>query len=276
MPSAAGRLVDYSRDGENIFWENPDAQGRPRPGGGHQLDLGPEARIIPSHPVAWTGKYTWAKLGNDAFLAASEPDPVLGMRIEKTFRMEGRSGALEISSRMWNVSGQPQSYCTWDRTLCKAGGFAFFRLGSKSRFPARWVIGKRKGGAWEYNGVDPHHDNIDVRGDVLVATASGPEQKIGADTDGGYIAYVRDRLLFVKYFPYFPDGRYTDGGLAVAFYFNDALAELEPISPEATLKPGEDYIFREKWTLTRLDHSVRTPAEVRELADSILPSPFRR
>jgi hypothetical protein len=173
-----------------------------------------------------------------------------------------------------NVADKEQSYCHWDRTLCKAGGFAFFRLNKKSRFAAGWGIGKRaKKQPWEYEVEKPEHPNIRVLDGVLVAKASGSEQKIGADTDGGWIAYVRGRLLFVKHFPYDPQGNYTDCGMSVALYFNDKMAELEPLSPEIRMKPGQESVFGEKWTLTLLDKEVTTHEEVRALADRITAVP---
>jgi hypothetical protein len=158
--------------------------------------------------------------------------------------MDGATGALDILQRMTNVAEKEQSYCFWDRTLCKAGGFTVIPLNARSKFPAKRVIGRRKvvdGKVdpfwWEYNGTDPSHPGIRVIDGMVVAKSLGKEQKIGADSDGGWIAYIHDRLLFVKYYPYFPDGKYIDNGLSVAHYFNERIAELEPLSPEATLRP---------------------------------------
>src|SRR3954463_16235815 len=58
IPQAAGRIVHYSLDGENILY-NPQN----RPAGGYGRDPGPE-RTIPPHPAIWTGKHTWATLGD--------------------------------------------------------------------------------------------------------------------------------------------------------------------------------------------------------------------
>lgn len=276
LPEVAGRIGVYARDGENILWENLDASGRPRPGGGYQLDVGPEMRIIPPHPVLWSGKYRWGLLPPRTVALASEPDPVLGLRLEKQVSIDPRDGALDVLQRMKNVSEREQSYCLWDRTLCQGGGFALIPLNPRSRFPARWVIGRRKGGAWEYNGVAPSHPEMRVLDGVLVVRSGGPEQKIGADSDGGWIGYVRGRLLYVKYYPYFPEGRYTDGGLSVAFYFNERFSECEPISPEVTLKPGEEYVFPERWILLRLEREVTTHEEARAVAARIPPSSFQK
>ena len=54
------------------------------------------------------------------------------------------------------------------------------------------------------------------------------------------------------------------------------LSELEPLSPEVTLRPEAEYLFPERWTLTRLDRDVTTHEDARAVAASIPPSPFAR
>jgi len=270
VPEAAGRIVHYSLDGENILYNPPG-----KAGGGYGLDLGPE-RTIPRHPAIWTGKHTWATLG-DIVTVTSERDPAVGMRVAKNILIDGATGALDLLQRMTNVSGAESAWCFWDRTLCKAGGFCVIPLNPKSRFPAKWALGARRGPVWwEYDGVAPSHPGIRILDGMLVAKAAGKEQKVGVDSSAGWIAYMRGRLLFVKYFPYFPAGTYIDNGISVAHYFNDTIAELEPLSPEAKLPPEGEYTFPERWTLTRLDREVTTPEEARAVAASIPPSPFTK
>jgi len=270
VPQAAGRIVRYSLDAENILYIPPN-----RPGGGYGLDLGPE-RTIPPHPAIWTGRHTWALLG-DIVTVTSERDLAVGMRVGKNLMIDGATGALDILQRMTNVSDRDQAWCFWDRTLCKSGGFGIIPLNPKSRFPSKWVLGTRRDPLWwDYDGKNPSHPGVKVLDGVLITKAQGSEQKVGADSNAGWIAYVRGRLLFVKYYPYFPEGNYIDNGLSVAHYFNDTIAELEPLSPEARLRPEGEYTFPEHWTLTRLDREVTTHEEARAAAERIPPYRFTR
>jgi hypothetical protein len=102
------------------------------------------------------------------------------------------------------------------------------------------------------------------------------EMKVGADSDAGWIAYAREKMLFVKYFPVFPKANYSDGGNTVEFYCSDRVAELEPLSPEITLKSGENYTFPEKWTLIELDKEVTGYEQARGLVKQIPRSPFAK
>ena len=79
----------------------------------------------------------------------------------------------------------------------------------------------------------------------------------------------------MKFYPYFPDGKYTDGENSVELYFDPRVCEMEPLSPEVTLKPGEEYAFPEKWVLIPLDRDITSHEEARALVSRIPPNPFK-
>ncbi len=271
-PDRAGRIVRYALGGEGILWQPPDGKGN----SGCGLDVGPEPRTVPlPHPEVDRQPHEWAKLGDVAVTLKSPPCPSLGLRVHRQVSIDAATGALTIVARMKNISSQEQSWCFWDRTLAVGGGFTLIPLNPKSRFKAKWVLGKRNAKKpWDYDGDAPAHENCRVLDGVLVVKSVGPEQKVGADSDAGWIGYVRGNLLFVKYYAYDPRGNYSDGGLSVAHYFNQNFAELEPISPEVALPPGGEYIFPERWTLVRLDRPVTTFEEARAASSTVPPSPL--
>lgn len=275
-PPAGGRILEYSLNGQNVIFENADGRGKtmlthPKGfwAGGYNIDIGPEDRP-PSHPTLWNGIYSWETARGNAIRLTSQKDPTLGLTMIKEVRFDPRTGSIHLKQVLRNDSDKEHAYCLWDRTLVRPGGFAFFPLNPKSRFPARWALGKRLAPTqWEYNGVDPSHPNMKAFGDVVVARCSGKEAKLGADSDGGWVAYALGKILFVKHYPFYPGRTYPDSGLSVEVYFSDRIGELEPLSPEATLKPGEEYVFPEIWTLTPLEKEVTTFEEARDLARRI-------
>lgn len=282
VPAVGGRIVHYSLEGQNILWEPDGVEGKTLEtsvgdlgAGGHQCDLGPEIRGIPRHSLLWAGQYRSATPRNYSAGVTSTPDPAVGIQMSREVILDPETGDLGITQRMKNVSDQETSFCLWDRTLVKSGGFAFFPLNKKSRFPAKWSLRQKVEGKYSYDGALPASPQVKVLRDVLVVQCEGPATKVGADSDAGWIAYVRGRLLFVKYFPYSRHGEYSDGGNSVEVYFDEKLGEVEPLSPEIKLKPGEDYVFPEKWILIELDKSVHTHEEARALVKRIPPSPFR-
>ena len=282
VPGIGGRIAHYSVGGENIIFEDPSSYGKTLGNtttnfwvGGYQCDLGPEIRGIPEHEALWKGLYRWQVPREFTVRVSSERDVNVGVQMEKEILIEPGSGDLGLTQTMRNISDQDVAYCLWDRTLCRNDGFALIPLNRKSRFKAGWSLRRTIDGRYEYDGNSPQSPNVKVSRGLLVARCAGPATKIGADSDAGWIAYVRGRLLFVKYFPYVADGRYTDGGNSVELYFDSRVAELEPLSPEIKLGPNETYSFPEKWTLIELKEEVLTFDAARALAKRIPPSPFK-
>ena len=283
VPAIGGRIVHFSLDGQNILFENAASQGKTlaesKGGfwvGGYQCDAGPEIRGLEAHQGLFSGPHHWRPQGDFSIRTHSEMDRYLGVRIEKDLVLDPESGDLGLTQRMVNDSAHTVSYCLWDRTLCKGGGFAFFPLNKKSRFKSGWSIRVKAGEQLMYEGNQPYSPKVEVADGILVAEASGEDTKVGADSDAGWVAYTRGKLLFVKYFPYTAAGNYSDGGNSVEVYFDQRVAELEPISPEMKLQPGQNFTFPDKWTLIALDKEVATPDEERKLVKRIPPSPFKK
>jgi hypothetical protein len=222
------------------------------------------------------GLYHWQIPKDFTARVSSERDLNVGVQMEKEIIIEPGTGDLGITQTMRNISDKDVAYCLWDRTLCKNDGFAFFPLNKKSRFKAGWSLRRTTDGKYVYDGTNPASPDVKIMKGVLVARCGGPATKVGADSDAGWIAYARGRLLFVKYFPYTPNGNYPDGGNSVELYFDENVAELEPLSQEVKLRPNETFSFPEKWSLIELKQEVLTFEQARAIVKQIPASPFRR
>jgi hypothetical protein len=280
VPALGGRILQYALNGENVLYEGPNSMrisaaiGLDSQIGGYQCDIGPEIRGIPAHQRLWSGPYDAKPSEEFGVALKSEPDLRLGIQLEKEIMIDPESGDLGITQRMRNVSSNETAFCLWDRTACKGGGFAFFPLKKKSRFPARWSLRTSDNSQHSYDGMKPQSPNVKIMNGFLVVKCDGEPTKLGADSEAGWIAYVRGKWLFVKYFPAYPKSQYTDGGNSVEVYFDPQITELGILSPETKLKSGESYDFPEKWTLVELDDRVSSFAEVRGLVKKVRPSPF--
>ena len=272
VPSIGGRVVSYGFDSENIFFEGKTNEGFNL--AGYQCDIGPEMAELPVHPTSWMGVNNWQYKPYSA-KTMSDPDKDLGIQLTKEIFIDPDTGALALTQRMRNITTNEVSYCLWDRTLCKPGGFAFFPLNKKSRYKKGWTVHNKLNGSFFFDGEKFDSHEVKVIDDVLIARCQGEPTKIAADSDAEWIAYIYGKTLYVKYFPYFPKDTYSDGGNSVELYFDHDVAELQVLSPEATLAPGQNYGFPEKWTLTGLDKPMTDFKEVRKLVKSIPPSPFR-
>jgi len=282
-PEVGGRIVHYSLGGENIIFENPAGFGKTlataRSGfwvGGYQIDIGPEIRGIPPHDELWRGPWSGGAIRDYSLRLASLTNAATGIQLEKEITFDADTGDVGILHRMRNHGEHETAYCLWDRTLCRGGGFALIPLTKKSRFPGRWSVRYKQGDKLYYDGDKPSLPDVKILDNVLVAQCQGEATKLGADSEAGWIAYTKGKVLFVKYFPTFAKGDYTDGGNSVELYYDRNVAELEPLSPEIKLLPYASYEFAEKWVLIDLEEEVISHEQARKLVKRIPPSPFKR
>ncbi len=283
VPAVGGRICFYGVGRDNVIWENQDTFGKTLSTekknfqvGGYQIDIGPELRGIPRHKVLWMGEHDHKLVDDYTIETTSAKDPAIDVQLSKRILLDPETGDLGITQTLKNTSDSDVSYCMWDRTLVQGGGYAMFKLNNKSQFKKKWAVRSGDRGKWFYDGDNPDSDQVKLYGNLLVAHCEGPATKIGADTDEGWIAYAWRKYLFVKYFPVYPDQKYTDGGCRVELYFNERFGELEPLSPEVKLAPGESYQFPEFWKIIELKKEIHSHSDARKAAKLIPDSPFGR
>lgn len=281
VPDIGGRVVQYGRSGVNALLENPDANGRTLaqfPGGfwvgGYQCDFGPKLLGRPERLPVWLGPHAFVAPRDQTVETASPLDGVTGLRLLKSFTLDPDTGALGVVQRMVNASPNPSRHSLHDRTLCPAGGFVLFRLPKQSHHRAGWSLLRATESGSGFDGEQPAAPNVRVVGDLLVAQALGAPGKLGADVDAGWVAYVRGRLLFVKFFQAWPGALYAGEGHTVEFSWSDQAAALELFSPVTTVQPGQAFDFPELWQLIELKHPVTSFEDALAAAKKIPPSPF--
>lgn len=301
VPSIGGRLAHFSRGEENILFENAVSLGKTLDGnraqlralfpgsslpdsdfpavplwyGGYQCELGPLLRNLPESPGFSSGPQTFAP-GRDfsVAVAATNAEP-FGVIVEKEFTMAPDTGDLGLLQRIKNVSQKEQSYSLRDRTACKNGGYVLVPLNRRSRFKEGWSYWYQYQGAWVCDETPPRLEQAHALDGVLVVKAIGNPATLGVDSDAGWVAYAKGKLLFVKRFPVTPGGNYSDGGNTIMISFEQQTMEFGPVSPEFKLAPGQSAVFPEEWTLMVLKKEVSSPEEARKLAKMIKAQPFK-
>jgi len=280
-PSVGGRVLAYGFRDDSILWSNPNAAGQVyKPGdapfdpGGFVCALGPEVASLPDHPLTLLGEYAWSAKKRAFLHLKGAEDKAVGVEMEKEIAFDADTGDLGFVHRIKNISDKDGAFCLWHRIACKPGGFAFFPVNKKSRFSAGWAVRKEENGKLRYDGATPESPEVRVLNGVLVAQTTGAASKIGADSDGQWLAYALGRTLFVVHFPYYSGGVYSEGGNSVTVAWDGTKTELQPLSPEARLRSRKLYEFPIKWSLVALPSEITTHEQARALADTIPGSPF--
>lgn len=281
VPDIGGRIAHYSYDLINILYLNPQARGRtlanfrsPFYAGGSQCDLGPETLGLPRRLQTVLGKHDWRSPRDYTVDTASPPETGVPVRILKSVTMDHDTGELGLLQRMANVSPSIARYSLRGRTVCKGGGYVFFKLNPKSRFKKGCSVLRRAGGRYFYQELDELPENMVKYRDNMIIDTSRMPAKIGTDSMAGWVAYVRGNLLFVKYFPITDDGDYADGGNTLSVMWNGTVTELSPTSPRVEVKPGGNYDFPERWILKPVSRTVDSISDVKRILREVPPNPF--
>ena len=90
--------------------------------------------------------------------------------------------------------------------------------------------------------------------------------KIGSDTDGPWMIWLKNDLAYVKLFgPMEEGGEYPDGGCSAEVFTSDAklgYLEMEILGPMAELQPGERTELVERWRIFKLTQPVTDEGRV--------------
>lgn len=234
-----GRILSFTCNGKELLL----------PSSVHEVNYG--ATLWPSPQSDWgwppyevldTDPYHVSFDGGELVLR-SKPDTVSGYLFQKRFRVSTGDTAVNIEYSIYNMSSQVKQVAAWD--VCRtAGGLCFFPVGEDAELPASSLESVK-----EENGILWYHFHKSL--------LSEP-QKLFSTAREGWLAYLKDGLLFVKTFPdtYVSELAPGQGEVEIFAQKDGLYIELENHGPYTTLKPGEHLTYCEKWYLKEVDRSL--------------------
>lgn len=246
---AGPRVLGYARhDGPQLFASLPgevigSATGEFAFLGGHRLWRAPEIPAITYEPDD-------RRVGidrTDHGIRLIGPRGVEG--ITKTVELRQRGDMTVVDHTLRN-EGPGQVRCAaWAITQLAPGGVAVLPQPLEPADTAG-VLPNRAVVFWPY--TDPAAPEIELgRSELLVhASDAGTPSKVGQANRRGWMAYVLDGELFVKWSPLHDHSLdYADLGASVECYRDHRFLELESLGPLAEIAPGTELRHREVWTL---------------------------
>jgi hypothetical protein len=251
---AGARVLEYSLNGKNSMWLEPEQAGWVLREGaprfdlcGGRFDIGPEM-LVPRRPILWSGAWRAEAIGPRAARLTSEEDPATGVQLVREFRLDATGSRLRCTQTIKNISAQKVAWCHWSRTLAIGGGICVIPETPHSRFPNGYVM-YEDGSLINPRPVDP---NIRRRDGFLEIVGPPKFRKLGMDSQAGWFAYLMPNdVMFVKRYPVYPDRLYGEvAGLTISIWYDGKVrCELEPIGPLEHLAPGASASFTEEWQL---------------------------
>lgn len=248
------RIVRYAFAGEeNLLGETGDDMvktelGVWRPIGGHRLWTAPEAMprsYSPDNdPVSFTIERNTIRL-------VQRVEPKTGIEKAMAMTLDETGTAVTIrhtltNRNVWNIDVSP-----WALTIMNGGGEVIiphepYRSHDEYLLPARPLA------LWHYTDLSDPRWTLGKKYIRLKTNAQMKEpQKVGVGNTQGWAAYLRNRTLFVKRFPWVAGATYPDFGSNTETYTAANFIELETLAPLASLAPGATAEHVERWFLFR-------------------------
>jgi hypothetical protein len=255
------RILSYRRlpDGPNVLRESEEElAGRSgEPGwvgrGGHRLWVGPEDLTRTYAPD--NAPVRWAELDNGVLL--TQPADEYGIEKRMAIALAKSGPVVTITHTLMNVGNEPAEVAAWALTVMKGGGVEVIPLpahadhpGSprNARSPADFAASSTMV-LWPYFSFTDDRWAFGDRYITLTQKKRGPT-KIGLAHTPGWVAYLNDRQLFVKFISFQSQKTYPDRGVNYETFSNADMVEMESLGPLVVLAPGGDSTDHvERWSL---------------------------
>jgi hypothetical protein len=273
LANAGPRIVRLMLNGssENLLIEQPTKHWETPYGvfyirGGHRLWHAPELFPRTYHPD--NEGLTIEQQGEDLVLRGAIE---AGTGIQKTMvlRLAADRAVLEVRHELTNKGAWPIELAPWAITQVTPGGVALLPLAgpalSNNLLPDRQII------LWPYSKLDD--PRLRLSDDLITVEATvAPPSKVGVFARQGWIAYLRNEILFLKRFTPQIGRAHPDNGCNIECYFDQYNMEIETIAPLEQLEPGATVTHQETWELTHIPGAVATHEGARAVFTSLSAS----
>lgn len=258
-------LVGLRRTGyaENLLAELPDVcwntpWGEYRPRGGHRLMAAPEDLALTYAPETGAVEMRMGESG-----VCLQQKTSAGSAIEKwlEINLSIEKPKVHLRQVLRNVGDTPIELAAWSVTQLPLGGLAVIPQPA----PDPWtpaVLPNRLLALWPYARWDDPRLQIGERAVSIVARIGLGRLKIGALNTHGWMAYLRNGLVFVKRIPVEASGPFPDLGCNSEIYCDEHCLELEALGPLIRLEPGEETALEEAWEIYPADETPDELAKV--------------
>jgi hypothetical protein len=251
VTSVGPRIAWFGRTGgENfLYWDDADVhrQGAWRMYGGHRLWI--------TRPLADESDETFAP-DNEPCRIERTPDGVrvsasaLGSPIEKRLSISERDGCWTLEHSLHNTGELLWSGGAWALTCTRPLPDTCYRIPlggmSKAWDVATIVIPMR----WASHTSRLDDAQFTFSADALEIRPQNDEAKRMVLAPHGIIEMRDRRGVFRKTSPFDIDARYPlETNLAIYLAPNASMVEMESMSPQRTIRPGDALVHLESWTL---------------------------
>ncbi len=213
--------------------------------GGHRLWYGPEkpetTYIADDQPLEISQI-------NNGLQLIQNVDQTTGIQKSWQVVLDDEDAVLTINHSLTNLGQVDFELAPWAITQLRKGGIAILPLHSELE-DAHGLQPNRQIVFWPYTEINSPPLHLKNKAIYIEANLTEGAVKIGAPNPIGWLAYVIDKMLFVKKATYHKDATYLDRGASSQIYCNKDFIELETLGPVVNLAPGESVDHKEIWQI---------------------------
>lgn len=232
--------------GPNLLYVDPSTAGQGQGDvawhiyGGHRIWVSPESEDA----YAPDNAHCAVQVSADGLSAVAPPDPDTKLSKRLTVRADGDRFIVESAVR--NTSDFVAAGAVWALTCVVPQGVIAFPWGTGGRWAVKriqwWT-------AWAGHSSNVRSQQYQAGPDLFVLRPTGEEGKVGTHSPEGWLALCRADATFIKSFTPDPFATYPDGGCSVEVYTCASFVEMETLSPQGIIAPGQELVHREVWTV---------------------------
>lgn len=267
VPEIGGRIMEYSKNGVNLFWQNSELFGQNfsmvkkwHNYGGFQVWAAPqELWGWPPDPYMDFGRCNAEVIGNPGnqkLRITGAANLNLGLISTRDISMNNK-GEVSVVSTIHNISGKTIKCGAWNVTYMQTPAFAAFPIKSGSKF---------KGGIEYFTAKSKQSKQFSVIDNICITEYMNEDGLIGSDSDGPWLVYFNKNIAYIKQInPMEKNAAYPNNGCSVQILTSSAqfnYIELETFSPLKSLKPGESISNTERWRIQELTQPVLSKKDV--------------
>ncbi len=214
--------------------------------GGHRLWYSPEKMPDTYYPDCNPVEY---ELTENGVILTPPPEKENGLQKKIEIAMSDSEPTLNITHYMTNISEEYKDIALWALSVCEQDGVLIVPMNTNDT----GLLHNRTISVWPYTDLSDARiymgkKYITVKQDRNATTPI----KLGFDLNDGVVYYLLGETVFKKqYYPNHPNGRYPDGGVSMETYTNGLFIEIETLSEQKVMKPGDTETHKETWSLTK-------------------------
>lgn len=239
---AGAKIISLKLDSQEILSSNKVNRGNY----GSTLWLSPEGKWR-GHGILDTSTYNVNLFNAVDLELKSRNDTLLGFAFTKKFHANLTDTSLVIQYTMTNISKDTIGVAPWEVTRVITGGLALIPKRSAQDFPT----------------VNTRYPLPSLRDSIGIIwcpydTSTAASQKLFMNGGEGWIAYVKDGVLFIKKFPVVKLGKAAPGEKNAELYVNKqkTYMELENQGEYQILNAGGSLSYEVKWYARRMPLNI--------------------